>query len=295
MADDGKTLVWENTFNEEDTYRGLYMTHRYHSDQLDNLIYKESPERIAGLDSSVVGLSIPGSFVELREGIRRLILLNIEGEEAAHRVHAITGTRPDDMLTSVFALESVAQHSVARTPQWKTWTHVWEQGFSSESAVTRYLSGNTPAARAETDQWRDPALGVLHHETYQFTVMEQSRPPFASEMDLVSSRPRVVIQHEVAAENVARLVTLLNQYYDPAARAGGMRLLSRWRTSGAFAETVTVQSTWDLSEECKWDSVRASLLHDERWRYFVTKVDEVAPTGRRFFSFDMTGESDSLS
>lgn len=278
--DGRRILLWAATFAGQQEFRGIYMRHRYHTTVLDSLLHKESPERIADLDTASCGFDLPDNGYEPDGGFRRLLLFRTTRPE---RLATLAAGTPG-LRASYFAAETVSAQTAIGTVDGETWTHVWEQTFESREAFLAWLAGDSSAASAERSGWTDAALGIEAHTSYEFDLTV-SQPDETHELDLIGADATIVVQHEVAPGDASEMVRLLETLYDAAALDAGMELASRWQTSAALGEPVTIQSTWSLGDEDRWHEIRALLLRDPRWQEFVAAAARISLRGRRFLAF----------
>jgi hypothetical protein len=174
LTDAPVQLAWEHAYESAEAYR-RYMVHPYHASVLDRYLLTDAPERVMTNNDSGLGLvgfsCEPGEYY-LASGLRRLIALNMgsasdgEVEDVAAMVAGTPG-----LTTSIFSPNSFGacwydgENPTGPPPEW---THLWEQGFTSDDQLQAYLNGSSAAADAERE-WTKVA-GVAGSTTVCYVI-----------------------------------------------------------------------------------------------------------------------------
>jgi hypothetical protein len=173
-------LVWEHAYASPEAYR-RYMVHPFHATVLDRYVLQDSPERVVADDTmgaGLVGYECPGAHYRMDGGVRRLVLLRLDSTATAATADAAAGdavAQLGEELASVPATvpEMVVSVFGANTmgPAWfdgvtpvsgpPRWTHLWEQGFESLTALASYRRGGSAMAAVERAGWEGWAGGVV--------------------------------------------------------------------------------------------------------------------------------------
>jgi hypothetical protein len=273
-----RTVVWENLFVDEESYAGPYMVHPYHAATLDDYVMADSPLCLTQ-DIYATRYNVPGEPAELRTGIRRLVLMNLAEDADTDILESLAAAGPD-VATSVLARDDVGWVSAKGRP----WTHIWEQAFTDEHALNRYL--HTPAGVASSSVEGLGRRGVEVQSAKVFTFPFDIKP--ASEQTPTDPPPDDVpllytITAHLAPDDVDVYVDLLERLYDPAVAANGGHLVQRWRTvEQAYAE-AEVHSTWQLESFAAFSTMRASTYSDPSWNRFVSEAMPLVRGGTRRF------------
>jgi hypothetical protein len=174
-------LVWEHAFASPEAYQ-RYMIHPYHSNVLDRYLLHDAPERVVtdnDLAAGLVGYSCDGPVFVTTGGVRRLVLLRLDGgatPAAVDRVCRILGgarAAVDQMALSVIGANTLGSawfDGITRITGRPRFSHVWEQGFATVEDLDVYRRGPTPLARAERANFNGFLDGVvtdavsLHYE-----------------------------------------------------------------------------------------------------------------------------------
>jgi hypothetical protein len=274
---DTRTVVWEMSFPQEEAYLGPYMVHPYHIGTLDNYLLRDSPERMTH-DFTSARYRVADSVPRLEAGVRRVILLELPDGTDTSAIEALTAPG-GDVATSTFGADDIAW----KGSKGRTWTHVWEQGFTDMAALERYLRTPAGVATANKDGFRylgvkPAAVQVL---TYPFTLKPAPAPA-----EIPADGPLLyTITARTAAEDADAFIDMLVRDYDPAlARVGG-KLLHRWRTVDAGYLDTEVQSTWELDSLSAFRDFRQATVGggDPSWNQFVTNGMPLVKDGTRRF------------
>jgi hypothetical protein len=167
MSDVDVTIIWEHAFDSAEAY-DIYVAHPYHACILDRYLFPDSPEVVTeqvmgenNLGIGLLGYEIDGAEYYRESGIRRIVLLRIdrgatpaEVEAQLDVLRAAAGRLPE-LAVSIFASNKMGL-------EWfDQWTHVWEQAFGDEDAMTTYLEGRSELALAEKAGWRSPLTPLI--------------------------------------------------------------------------------------------------------------------------------------
>ncbi|HXC40085.1 MAG TPA: NIPSNAP family protein [Burkholderiales bacterium] len=275
------TVVWENTYADLESGQSVYMRHPYHAMVLDRFAMRDSPECVASSDTSTCGYELPGRIPLLTRGIRRVVLLRVPEESNLTGLAQLAANPPGPEI-SVFADETWSKYSPRkRDINWrKPWTHIWEQGFANQDALNRYLSGDSPAARAERAGLVGLGFEVEAIRIMTYPVQLQPAPAvFATPRD--PGACMLVATANISTKDADSFVDQLEQSYDPAAAEAGMPLKSRWQSCDPGSQETVVQSTWQLRSVSSWHDVRTSLVRDPRWKHFVDLAMPLVRGGSR--------------
>ncbi len=175
----GETVVWENVFDSEETYSGLYMIHPYHGCSLDSYLMADSPELLTH-DIFTVRYELPGDIPRIESGIRRLVLMNLSEDTEAAAEKYLAG-RAEHVATTVFSRDNVKWVS----PKGKAWTHILEQGFADEDA--RGPLFDAPSLGVHESQSRFWEVRIAHSKPFwkhYFPILRQYFPGQLDRIDL---------------------------------------------------------------------------------------------------------------
>ena len=274
---DSRTVVWEMTFVDEETYTGPYMVHPYHMATLDNYLIADSPESVAH-DIDTTRYKLPDTAPRLEAGLRRIVLLNLpEGTDTS--VLEALAARGEGMATSVFSPDNVAWRFSAKGLKW---THIWEQGFTDMAALKDYLKTSEGVACSSLEGFkrRGVDVGALKILTYPFKLKSaQSPPAIPSETFPIL----YAITARTALEDVDTYIDLLEKDYDPPLADVGAKLLHRWRTVDQAYSEAEVQSTWQLDSVAAFSDLRLMTVTDPSWNRFVLNGMPLVRSGTRRF------------
>jgi hypothetical protein len=272
----GETVVWENIFDSEETYSGLYMVHPYHSSTLDSYLMADSPELLTH-DIFTVRYEIPGDIPRISQGIRRLVLMNISDETESIAERALSEC-PEHVATTVFSRDNVKWVS----PKGKAWTHILEQGFEHEDALDAYLETAHGIATSSKDGLRRLGIdiGSIKILTYPFELKAPQNPA-----PLPEDGPAFfAITAELDVGDVAAYVALLEGSYDLHMAANGCKLVQRLRTVDQGYLEAEVQSIWEMPSIAHYNPMRFSTGGDANWnRYALEAMTLVKGGTRRFY------------
>ena len=273
----GETVVWENVFDSEETYSGLYMIHPYHGASLDSYLMADSPELLTH-DIFTVRYELPGDIPRIDSGIRRLVLMNLsEGTEGLAEKYL--SERPEHAATTVFSRDNVKWVS----PKGKAWTHILEQGFYDEEALDSYLETAHGIATSSKDGLRRHGIDIdaLKIFTYPFELKEPQQPdPLPAE----DGPAFLSITAQLEIGDVAAYVSLIQTSYDKHIEANGGRLVQRLRSVDQGYLGAEVQSIWELPSMAHYNPMRFSTGGDANWnRYALESTTLVKGGTRRFY------------
>jgi hypothetical protein len=271
-----RTVVWENTFVDEPSYSGPYMVHPYHIGAIDNYVMADSPENLTH-DIFTARYSAPDAEPRLRSGIRRVLLLNVETDDAP-AIESVAAQH-DGMAASAFGADNVGWVSA----KGRAWTHVWEQAFTDEEQLERYLRTRDGVACSSLEGFT--RLGVRVNALkiftcpFELTPIEQQSPAEAGQ-----DRPvDYTITARLAVDHVDRYVEMLEQLYDPFMAHAGSQLLHRWQTVEDGYLDAEVHSTWQLDSLAAYSDIRAKTYADPGWNAFVRDAMPLVRGGTRRF------------
>ncbi|MCG2621243.1 hypothetical protein LVY72_04865 [Arthrobacter sp. I2-34] len=274
---DTRTVVWEMTFVDEETYTGPYMVHPYHMATLDNYLIADSPESLAH-DIDTTRYTLPDSVPRLEEGVRRVVLMKLpEGTDTS--MLETLAAQGEGMAASVFSPDNVAWRFPTKD---LNWTHVWEQGFTDMAALNHYLKTAEGIACSSLEGFK--RLGIdarsLKILTYPFKLKPAQSPPN------IPSEPFPIlytITARTALEDVDTYIDLLERDYDPPLADVGAKLLHRWRTVDHAYTEAEVQSTWQLDSVAAFSDLRIMTVTNPSWNRFVLEGMPLVRSGTRRF------------
>ena len=160
LTDAPVRLVWEHAYDSPEAYQ-RYMVHPFHACILDRALLADSPERVVTSNSfgaGLVGYPCDGPVYRLRAGVRRLVLLDVAGDDIgplAARIEKHAG-RLDGLAVSVVAANTMASawmDGVTPITGRPGWSHLWEQGWEGLDAFEAYRDGDSPLSVAERSGW----------------------------------------------------------------------------------------------------------------------------------------------
>lgn len=254
---DGHTVVWEMTFQDEETYTGPYMTHPYHVATLDNYLLGDSPQRVAH-DFGAARFRVSEDAPRQTSGVRRLVQLKLSDGADASAIEDIAA-RGAGMAASRFAADDLEW----RSAKGLSWTHAWEQTFTDLAQLESYLRTPEGIACSSRDGFR--LLGVdvatLRILTYPFELRPAPVPPPTPD----DSTPLLyTVTARVAPENVDVFVALLESEYDKSLAQAGASLVQRWQTIEQGYRETEIQSTWRLESLATFRDFRTRTVggHD---------------------------------
>ena len=275
---DSGTVVWENTFVDEASYSGPYMVHPYHIGAIDNYVMPDSPECITD-NTYATRYTTSDAAQEVRDGIRRVLLLNANTDEDGEALNALAA-QPHGVAASAFGADDVGWVSAKGRP----WTHIWEQSFTDMAQLEGYLG--TSDGLACSSQEGFASLGIDLDSLKIFTcpfelspVEHQSPPETPPDTALVL----YTITARTAAADVDAYVELLERHYDPFMAEGGCPLLNRWRTVDQSYLVAEVHSTWQIDSLSAYSDLRATTISDPHWTAFVKDAMPLVQGGSRRF------------
>jgi hypothetical protein len=275
---DSRTVVWENTFVDEASYSGPYMLHPYHIGAIDNYVMADSPECITQ-DIFTARYQTPDATQRVRNGIRRVLLLNVSTDADASAIESLAA-QTEGMAASAFGADDVGWVSA----KGRAWTHVWEQAFTDATQLQRYLRTRDGTACSSLEGFT--RLGIDLRSLRVFTcpfelasVEYQSPDPTPDDDKPVLH----TISAQVALEDVDRYVDLLERLYDPFMAGCGSPLLHRWRTVDRGYLDGEVHSTWQLDSLAAYSDLRAKTYADPGWNGFVRDAMPLVRGGTRRF------------
>jgi hypothetical protein len=276
---DTRTVVWENTFVDEESYSGPYMVHPFHIGAIDNYVMADSPECITQ-DIFTARYSTAGASQQLRSGIRRVLLLNVSTDADASAIASLA-VPGDSMAASSFGADDIGWVSA----KGRAWTHVWEQAFTDTAQLQRHLGTRDGIACSSLEGFT--RLGIHLNSLkiftcpFELTPEELQSPPPTRDDD----KPVLhTISAQVAIDDVAQYVDLLERLYDPFMAGCGSSLVHRWRTVDRGYLAAEVYSTWQLDTLAAYSPLRAKTYADPGWNEFVRDAMPLVRGGTRRFS-----------
>lgn len=270
------TAIWENVFVDEETYSGPYMVHPYHSASLDSVLMADSPELLTH-DIYTVRYELPGEIPRIDQGIRRLVLMNLAEGADTSKIEEMAA-KQDYMATSVFCADNVGWVSA----KGRAWTHIWEQGFSDQDALDRYLETADGIASSSLDGLR--RIGVdangLKIFCYPFALKPRQNPAPAAADD---GPAYYAITARTALEDADAYVALLESTYDHYVAGFGGKLVQRLRTVEQGYLEAEIQSIWELPSMASYNEARFGTGSDPRWAQYVLGAGPIVKDGTRRF------------
>jgi hypothetical protein len=273
---DGTTVIWENVFDSEETYSGLYMVHPYHACTLDSYLMADSPELLTH-DIFTVRYEVPGDIPRIERGIRRLALMNIAEETESIAENALSDC-PEFASTNLFSRDNVKWVS----PKGKSWTHILEQGFADEDALDAYLETAHGIATSSKDGLRRLGIDIsgIKIFTYPFELKAAQNPASLPE----DGPAFYAITAQLDVVDVRAYIALLESSYDLHMEAQGCKLVQRLRTVDEGYLQAEVQSIWELPSMAHYNPMRFSTGGDANWnRYALEAATLVKGGARRFY------------
>lgn len=275
-----RTVVWEMTFRDEESYTGPYMVHPYHVATLDNYLLADSPEQLSR-DYAAMRYTVRAGTPRLERGVRRVLLMNLGDGADVSALEAIAD-RGDGTALSVLATDDIRWKS-SKGSRGLTWTHIWEQAFTDADALDVYLRTADGVASSSRDGLRRLGADVrsLQVLTYPFELHEAPPEPVLAPDD---ESFLYTITARLSARDVEEYVALLEGEYDVALGRVGAVLLHRWRTNEDAYREAEVQSTWRFDSMAAFVALRTAMPIDESWNRFVRSAMPLVRSGtRRFF------------
>jgi hypothetical protein len=275
---ESRTVVWENSFVDQETYSGPYLVHPYHIATLDNYVMADSPECVTQ-DSYTTRYQLSADIPEIHSGIRRLVLMNLADGADCSTIQEVAA-EATGMAISVFRPDDVGWVSVKGRP----WTHIWEQGFFDRAALRDYLHTREGIACSSLEGFH--RLGVQVDSLNILTYAFELRPADAQSPveEVVDASPALyAITARTRIDDVDAYIELLERCYDPFMVNGGATLVHRWRTVDHAYGDAEVQSTWQLDSVAAYSQVRARTISDPGWNGFVRDAMPLVRGGSRRF------------
>lgn len=275
---DSRTVVWEMSFVDEETYTGPYMVHPYHISTLDNYLLGDSPERVVH-DIGATRYRVPLDAPRLERGVRRILLMSLPDGADTTPLQKLA-TPGAHVATSVFSADDLGW----RSAKGLVWTHIWEQGFTDMAALNAYLRTPEGIASSQRDGLRrlGVTISALKVLTYPFSI--KSRPtPEQTPPD--TSPILCVLTTRTKPEDADAFLRLLEGAYDQVLAAAGAKLLSRLHSvEQAYAEHE-IQSTWQFDSFDAFRLFRSSTagFTDPVWNHFVADGMPLVTSGTRRF------------
>jgi hypothetical protein len=272
---DSRTVVWENNFVDEATYSGPYMFHPYHAATLDTYLMGDSPLCITH-DTFTVRYQAPDELRRMEKGVRRLVLMNLAEGADTSAIEALAAD-PPGMSTSVLRKDDVGWVSA----KGRSWTHIWEQGFTDKEAVERYLATRDGIWTSSLEGLKRLGLAItsLKILTFPFALKPAPTPaptpsePFPTFYTLTA---------RLALEDVDAYVGLLKDCYDAYVAEAGGKLVHRWRTVEEGYNFAEVQSTWEIKSVAAYHDMRLKT-GNANWQRFVKEAMPLVKGGSRRF------------
>jgi hypothetical protein len=275
---DSRTVFWENTFVNEASYSGPYMVHPYHICAIDNYVMADSPECLT-LDIYTTRYQTPDAAQRLRNGIRRVLLLNASTDADATAIESLA-TQPDGMAASGFGADDVGWVSA----KGRAWTHVWEQAFTDTAQLQRYLRTRDGIACSSLEGFTRLGIHLRSLKVFtcpfELTSVEHQSPAVTPEDDTPVLH---TITARTALDDVDRYIELLSRLYDPFMVDCASRLVHRWRTVDRGYLQGEVNSTWQLASLAAYSDIRSTTYADPRWNEFVRDAMPLVQGGTRRF------------
>ncbi|MEM8706846.1 MAG: hypothetical protein AAGE98_10350 [Actinomycetota bacterium] len=274
LADDGSTVIWENSFVDEAAYTGPYMVHPYHVGAIDDFLMPDSPTALV-FRSHAVRFSRPDEVPTLRAGIRRLVLLGLEDDQLA--TIAALAADATDMTTSFFGADDVGWVS----GKGRTFSHIWEQGFADREQLDRHLrspTGSTPEQLVSAGIDAD-AIEVFTCPFSLRPTEDQNPPP----MPVDDGPIHYSLTHRVDPDDADTLAAMLDELYDPFMADNGVVLVNRSRTVEGGYRMVEIDSTWEIESLAAYGAMRSGLVTAAGWGLFVRDSIPLVRGGRRRF------------
>lgn len=271
-----RTVIWENNFVDEAYYAGPYMVAPYHAHTLDNYLLADSPECITH-DIFTVRYELPENSPRLDSGIRRIVLLKLDDGADTSAIEAIAAC-PDGMATSMFSPDNVGWVS----PKGKAWTHIWDQGFEDSVMLERFLKTRDGIACSSLEGIRRLCADVQAIRIFTYPFALNPGEPLA-ELPPDDVPILYAITAQMAPEDVAVFIALLEGDYDAFLAEHGIGLVHRWRSVESASGLAEVQSVWRLDSFAVFNAWRAKANWDPRWNRFVRDAMPFVTGGTRRF------------
>jgi hypothetical protein len=166
----------------------------------------------------------------------------------------------------------------------RAWTHVWEQAFTDNDQLARYLRTRDGVGCSSLEGFTRLGihLGALKIFTcpFELTPADEQSPA-----EVPSSDTPVLhtIVARTALGDVDRFVELLERLYDPFMASCGSPLVQRWRTVDDGYLEGEVHSTWHLDSIGAYSDLRAKTYADPLWNEFVRDAMPLVRGGTRRF------------
>ncbi|MCB2046763.1 MAG: hypothetical protein KDE32_00895 [Novosphingobium sp.] len=272
----GSTVVWENVFDTEETYLGMYMVHPYHACTLDSYLMADSPELLTQ-DTFTVRYELDGDIPRLERGIRRLVLMKLP-EDAETAAEKYLSADSDHVATSVFSPDNVKWVS----PKGKAWTHILEQGFVDEDDLDAYLASPHGIATSSKDGFRRAGIDIDDLKIFTYPFELKSNPvPAPLPADDVPAYYAITAQ--LNPDDVDAYLDLLKRTYDPHMTDQGCKLVQRLRTVDEGYLEAEVQSIWELPSVAHYNPMRFASGGDANWNRYALEAATLVKGGRRRF------------
>jgi hypothetical protein len=222
---------------------------------------------------------LPGGLPRVERGIRRVVLMNIAQGSDLGAVESIA-VPSGDVLTSVFGPDDVGWVSA----KGRAWTHVWDQAFTDEAALGRYLRTRDGVATSSLEGFK--RLGVEVSSIKILTFPFALKPATAQTPAPMPGDDRpvlYVITVRVAPADVDAYLELVERHYDPYITDGGGQLVHRWRSVDQTSGDAEVQSAWRLDSMAAYSPIRAACLSNQGWNAYVRDAMPLVKGGTRRF------------
>ncbi len=272
----GDTVIWENVFDAEETYTGLYMMHPYHACSLDSVLMGDSPELITQ-DTFTVRYELPGEIPRIESGIRRLVLMKLP-DEPESTAEKLLSEPAEHVATTVFSRDNVQWVS----PKGKVWTHILEQGFSDDDDLDAYLETAHGIGTSSKDGFRRMGVDIddLKILTYPFELKPPQDPaPLPADDTPVF----YAITAQLEPGDVDAYVKLLESSYDLHMADHGCKLVHRLRTVDQGYLGAEVQSIWEVPSIAAYNPMRFSTGGDANWNRYAREAATLVKGGKRRF------------
>lgn len=277
-----RTVVWENAFVDEASYSGPYMVHPFHIGAIDNYVMADSPENITQ-DIYVMRHQMDDATQHVRNGFRRVLLMNVASEEDARAIAGLAAA-PSGIASSAFGSDDVGWVSA----KGRAWTHVWEQAFTDLAQLEAYLRTRDGIACSTKEGFTRQGihLGALQVFTFPLCltpVDEQTPAPTPAD----DAPVLYTITARLALDDVDTYVDLLRRLYDPFMAGCDSPLVERSRTAAQGYLEAEVRSTWRIESLAAYSVMRAKTYADPGWNEFVRDAMPLVRGGTRRFHHEI--------
>jgi hypothetical protein len=269
-----RTAIWENNFVDLATYSGAYMVEPYHAGTLDEYLMFDSP-RCFTHDTFTVRYEAPDTLPRLEKGVRRLVLMKLPEGADVSAIQAFAA-KPAGLATSAFYADTVGWVSA----KGRSWTHVWDQGFTDQEALDRYLKTPDGVTSSSGDGLKRLGADIDAVKIFSYPFALKPRPTPA----ISPTGPSPTYYAMTACtthEDADAYIALLQDCYDPYVAANGGKLAHRWRTVENGYPEAEIHSTWELKSMAAYNDLR--LGSTDLWKRFVKDAMPLVKSGTRRF------------